>query len=285
MAVLVYVHGIGHQEPAAELHARLDRIVFGGPSPETRLAYYADVLHPEHPAVLLGRFRRARRGDSTLPELEAAMQPDLPAIQADERWSRMLAFRRRLQRHEDATTSDRPRWLEREAFRVLLGTLLPDVGAYFFGGHGEAMREPLRRILREGLARPTKRLSIVSHSLGTVISYNVLHEPEFAALTVDHWLTLGSPLGIDEIRWLATGGSAHPAPVPATVRRWTNVADPLDPVALDATLRDEYGPAERIEELSVSIRCRMHHAMRAYVSEEPVRTMIEAMAAEAPGAG
>jgi len=285
--VLVYVHGIGRQDPADVLHARLDRIVFGGPRPDTRLAYYADVLHHGRPPSALTRFRtahRLHRSGSTdgapaeastpegLDELEATLGGG--EAEADETRGRLRAFRERLQRYEDSTTGDRPRWLEREGFRLLFRTLVPDVGAYFFSGHGEAMREPLRRILRDPAVGAARPLAIVSHSLGTVVSYHVLSEPEFTNLRVDHWLTLGSPLGVDEIRWLATDGEANPAPMPPGVLRWTNIADPLDPVALDSTLRDEYGPAERIAELQLTIASRMHHALRAYLAHERVRALV-----------
>jgi hypothetical protein len=62
--------------------------------------------------------------------------------------------------------------------------------------------------------------------------------------------------------------------VPSQVRRWTNAADPLDPIALDATLADEYGPADVIEEFRVSIASRMHHAMAAYLAHERVREVV-----------
>jgi hypothetical protein len=282
--MLVYVHGSGQQDPPDVLHERLDRSLFGEPNPATRLAYYADVLHgAEHPGVLSRlrdaapkRPREALRQAAvdvavaaarpTPDELDALedLAPDEPAR------SRIRALRARIQRHEDRAVSDRPNWLEREAFRVLLATLLPDVGAYFFGGRGEEMREPLRRILRDS----HEPITLVSHSLGTVIAYHVLQEPALAELDVVDWITLGSPLGIDEVRWLATRGLAHPAPVPATVRRWTNIADPLDPVALDGTPADEFGPADRIADLQVSILCRSHHAMKAYLATDHVRAVV-----------
>ena len=274
--MIVYIHGIGRQDPPDVLHARLDRILFGGPNPDTRLAYYADVLHHDRPPTALSRLKAAARWKDD-PEAEAAEallideELQAPATPVDEETgARMLALRARLQRHLDASESDRPHWLERQAFRVLASTLVPDVGSYFFGGHGEAMREPLRRILREANGPVT----LISHSLGTVISYHVLLELEFAGLQVEDWLTLGSPLGLDEIRWLATTGGPRPAPVPPTVARWLNFADPLDPVALDGTLRDEYGPAGLIEEFQVAIQCRSHHAMKAYVANDVVREAI-----------
>jgi hypothetical protein len=301
--VLVYVHGSGHQDPPDVLRERLDRILFGEARETSRLAYYAHVLHADKPQTILGRLRAAaphRRAERELAEAvtnartsvaetvaAAVAHPTTVELDAledlapdDHARSRIRALRARIQRHEDRAISDRPHWLEREAFRVLLATLLPDVGAYFFGGRSEEMREPLRAVLRT-VDGP---ITLVTHSLGTVISYHVLQEPEFATIDVEHWITLGSPLGIDEVRWLATRGLAHPAPVPATVRRWTNIADPLDPVALDGTLRDEFGPAERIADLQVSILCRSHHAMKAYLATDHVRaTVLEALSRSTPG--
>jgi hypothetical protein len=294
--VLIYVHGSGHQDAPDILHERLDRILFGSPTGATRLAYYAHVLHGEARPGLLSRLRAAAPHRAMPPQAEAAIErqvaarvgraalavaaashptdEQLVALESlapdDESRSRVRALRDRIQRHEDSAISDRPHWLEREAFRILLATLLPDVGAYFFGGRAEAMREPLRQVLREA----TGPVVLLTHSLGTVITYHVLQEPEFASLDVEHWITLGSPLGIDEVRWLATRGLAHPAPVPGPVRRWTNIADPLDPVALDGTLRDEFGPATRIADIHVEIASRSHHAMKAYLATDHVRAVV-----------
>ena len=82
---------------------------------------------------------------------------------------------------------------------------------------------------------------VVSHSLGTLVSYSLLRE--FAARgrprAVPLWLTLGSPLGIDVIR----KGFAKPRVRPANVARWINAADPEDFVALRKALAaEDYGP-------------------------------------------
>lgn len=73
---------------------------------------------------------------------------------------------------------------------------------------------------------------VVAHSLGTVVTYNVL-----ASLARrDHvraWITLGSPLGIEAIqRRLPNVLPKAPRRAPAGVGSWYNARDPQDFVAL-----------------------------------------------------
>jgi hypothetical protein len=84
-------------------------------------------------------------------------------------------------------------------------------------------------------------LIVVSHSLGTIVSYSLLREyakngrPRESPLFV----TLGSPLGIDSIR----KGFRKPRNKPKNVNRWVNGADPEDFVALRTELtNDNFGP-------------------------------------------
>jgi hypothetical protein len=82
---------------------------------------------------------------------------------------------------------------------------------------------------------------LVSHSLGTIVSYALLREfvrngrPRQSPL----WLTLGSPLGIDVVR----KGFTKPRVRPEGVSRWVNAADPEDFVALRSALgASDFGP-------------------------------------------
>lgn len=81
---------------------------------------------------------------------------------------------------------------------------------------------------------------IISHSLGTIVSYSILREfekngrPRHSPL----FITLGSPLGIDCIR----KGFSKPRTKPDNVVRWVNGADPEDFVALRPELTsDNFG--------------------------------------------
>ena len=109
---------------------------------------------------------------------------------------------------------------------------------------------------------------VVAHSLGSVIAYDVLQRVADAP-AVDALLTLGSPLGIDEVQdrlrpeWTRADG--FPA---RTVRtRWVNVFDPLDLVCLlDPRLSNDFrrDGAAVIEDLSVENPGPWRHSYEKY---------------------
>lgn len=113
---------------------------------------------------------------------------------------------------------------------------------------------------------------VVSHSLGTIVSYALLREfarngrPRQSPL----WLTLGSPLGIGAIR----KGFTKPRVRPANVGRWVNGADPEDFVALRAALAAaDYGPD--IENISdIENGKENPHSIAAYLDDERIATVI-----------
>lgn len=113
---------------------------------------------------------------------------------------------------------------------------------------------------------------VVSHSLGTLVSYSLLRE--FAAngrpRSVPLWLTLGSPLGIDVVR----KGFAKPRLRPANVVRWVNAADPEDFVALRSALSaEDYGP--EVENISdVENGHANPHSIAGYLSDVRVAQAI-----------
>lgn len=99
-------------------------------------------------------------------------------------------------------------------------------------------------------ARPRAgTLIVVAHSMGSIMAYDVLREigvedPDFA---VDHFVTIGSPLGLPTVKnnvYDAHAGRAEDDRVrtPTVVRgSWLNYADRKDPVSFDNHLSDDYG--------------------------------------------
>jgi hypothetical protein len=127
-------------------------------------------------------------------------------------------------------------WLTRNVTRMFLR----DVNDLFVDrAKGEVMFEALRERLRAG-GGP---FVVVAHSQGTMIAYRVLMDPQFADLDIPLFVTIGSPLGITEVQdYIKDLTGIKRLAVPPNVRRWINVCDPLDPVALDKDLSDEYAP-------------------------------------------
>lgn len=91
--------------------------------------------------------------------------------------------------------------------------------------------EAIRRRLHRGIEKamePGVPTVLVSHSLGTVVAYDLLHAAGVdRGWDVPLFITLGSPLGIERIR-------QRIAPIghPPCVGAWRNAMDPRDVVAL-----------------------------------------------------
>ena len=123
-------------------------------------------------------------------------------------------------------------------------TMVPDGN-----GNKKPMLRALRDILKTSLlSHQDDEIMLLAHSMGTIISYDVLREleeevPEFK---IQHYITFGSPLGLyfvksriheqwDDIR------------TPANItEKWRNYSDKQDKVAaLDTHLSDDYGRNDR----------------------------------------
>lgn len=274
---VVYVHGSGPQPEPVILKARLDRLLFGARQASartSRLAYYADILHGgrAHGAAVtgiraeLGALRPMAFVDRLVAEFDPQDEHEVAFVRRLEH--RLLGHAQAVEEAPDACAEHVRRW-SRPAFRLVLWLVSKDANAYLFRGAAESMRSRLRDEFRA----TDGPVILVTHSLGSVIAYEVLEEREFRDREVRLLVTLGSPLGLDDIREILRRDAA-PGRVPEPVRAWMNFADPLDLVALDRPLREEYAPAERIEEVAVHVPARHHHALAAYLATEPVRTAV-----------
>ncbi len=129
-------------------------------------------------------------------------------------------------------------WLRRPATWLVTRLFIHDVAAYLYE---EGIRGQIEQRLEPLLVPKAGPYALVSHSLGTVISYEVLHRLR-DRIEVPVWITLRSPLGIgavqDHIR--------QPLVVPTGAAHWLNFADRLDPLALDANRADDFPPGEKI---------------------------------------
>jgi len=121
---------------------------------------------------------------------------------------------------------------------------LKDLSKYYAE---KAIRDTLRgRLKDEILKHQGKRIMILSHSMGTIIAYDVLRAlgKEHPRMIIDHFVTLGSPLGLPHVKYKI----ARENPLvrtPSVVQKWSNFADKRDPVAVDVHLAGDYKPNDK----------------------------------------
>jgi len=178
--------------------------------------------------------------------------------------------------------------------RELMKILLRDVHHYLYNttfsprpGESYAIQDVIRaevvRILGEGAARPGPHL-LVTHSMGTVIAYDCLKRvPDCPP--VDALLTIGSPLGLDEIQdGLKPGWSRHDGfPVERLPGQWVNVFDRLDPVAGFApSLAGDYQRAgsKVVRDMHEPNYGRWRHSISKYLGGVKLRTAVEELLGE-----
>lgn len=141
----------------------------------------------------------------------------------------------------------------------------------------------IRTMIDEGVAQavdPTRETVVVAHSLGTVVAYNLLTQrggPQ--GWTVPLFITLGCPLGVEEIRKTVrplTG--THRCPPCAG--GWFNAMDDRDVVALypltpDAFPLDPSAPAIQ-NKTDVRNRTQNRHGISGYLDDAEVARRIHA---------
>ena len=286
---VVYVHGAGNKPPADDLKRAWDLDLFGHDMGQrTRMAYYADLLHATPSAigadactqeqalaalVLAAGAAEAAPGDAPprdTAELLAGLTPRGQQLALSLSMSIAAQAVSRPPTVEERLTAilPLPPSLRRLLLRQLLQQLFPDADAYFFTDQ----RQPIRQRLRQALNAVVGPVVVVGHSLGTVIAYDVLSEAAFAASVVPLLVTLGSPLGYTEIQDVIT----KPLRLPAPVQLWANFADPLDVVALDTSLADEFQGAPRIIDARVDNPSPNNHAACGYLGASRVRSTVTA---------
>jgi subtilisin family serine protease len=255
---VVYIHGIGNKPPAEVLRCQWDRALFGREMGErTRMAYW--VSRARYPSPEPGSCQEQDRG----PALNQAEQRVLGALgvvpqladlrQLADTLAGSDAERACLRQLLDEVQAAAPEAaglhaqgpidvLNRMLLKLISAALLQDVHDFFFvPARREQMRESLLQRMRAG-GGP---FVVVAHSQGSLIAYDVLREFEAEGCEVSLLLTLGSPLGLPVVRSMFKQWTGTPKlPFPACVKRWVNVAERRDPVALDDDLSDDIADAQ-----------------------------------------
>ena len=122
----------------------------------------------------------------------------------------------------------------------LLGLAFDDLRDYY--GKPE-VRDRMRDRLTHTLHRhKNKRVCLIAHSMGSILAYDVLRMLEQRPPKIEHFVTIGSPLGLPIVTQHVQEEFSDTL-VPQQVRQWTNLADPGDEIVLDCNLSPDYRSA------------------------------------------
>lgn len=163
---------------------------------------------------------------------------------------------------------------------------------YFLYGQpftrSDGQRSPMRDTLRNRLIDQIKaakarsrRVVIVSHSMGTMIAYDCLRNvadcPEVEGL-----ITLGSPLGLDEVQDPLIPGRNVDQAFPVRLNGpWINIYDPLDPICgFDPRLANDFlrDGEQAIVDIKESNWGDWRHTITHYLSGPKLRHAIRELA-------
>jgi pimeloyl-ACP methyl ester carboxylesterase len=276
---LVFVHGIAQQDYTEEqllsiwtdhlLDHGIDRDKLKAAKPE--MAYYGDHLYqwtkggvaspvPMGPPVADGELAFLSKA---LDEIARASALDEDAI--EERSNDAAVA-------EGANAIAQSTWLGRRAVAIvsLLEQISPLRGriaakvvrqAYVYLANKNA-RADIDNIVRPRLG--DGEVVILSHSLGTIVAFNLLRElsAKGANIKVPLFITVGSPLAIHEVQRLITGDFV----IPSAVQTWMNFYDKGDPVTLGRPLASNF--AKGIVDTIVDNNTENGHSIAGYLDDK-----------------
>lgn len=140
----------------------------------------------------------------------------------------------------------------------------------------QELRSRLLKELKAGQSEAEK-IVVISHSMGTMVAYDVLRNCADCP-PVDTLITLGSPLGVREVQQELKAGGKKSVDFPAaTLRRWINIYDPLDPICgADPKFSNDYEPVDgkRVEDVKESNWGSWRHTITHYLAGTTFRRLL-----------
>lgn len=298
MAHVTFIHGIANKPPPADLLRiwrealanAADPLALGDLGVTTSLVYWADLMYEEpdpdvaaHEGVL----------ENTPAAVDAGGGAEPPVPRNAEEAAFIEAMRAYMTGMSDAEIAANPPAvpaspqgaLERVPLpwflkKPIMNTFLRDVHHYLFdvefappGKTPVRIQQTIRRRFVEALgsAGITAPHIVISHSMGTVIAYDCLLRVADCP-RVDGLMTLGSPLGLDEIQdqlqpeWSRVNGF----PQARVSGGWVNLFDRLDPVCgFDPLLANDYlkAGAAVVEDIAVQNEGAWRHSITKYLRQ------------------
>lgn len=277
---ILFIHGIGDQKSPLVVRATIqDGLELDRLGEHLRLGYWSHITHPE----------------STTPDELNPMMIDAQLSQFDHEVERLSQEEREfysqlegaISRFSGVDSDDEgedfeslllplPRFMRRGATRLFTKLFTRDVSRYFFN---QELRSRIQQCVREKIeSLSNRKFIIVAHSLGSVIAHDMLSilAEEEHSIECDTLVTLGSPLGVQEVQDNLHGGRV----TPASIRIWYNIAARGDIVCLDKELVSDFDRAEgqTIRDSKVDNPERSFpfgaHSLKGYLKTGPAREAI-----------
>jgi len=165
--------------------------------------------------------------------------------------------------------------------RRVMKAFLRDVHHYLFDatssprpGESFRVKEHIRDLFVSQLSIDSQNEGphvVVSHSMGTVISYDCLKNVP-ACPAIDGYMTVGSPLGLSEVHdnYDPRYNAKDAFPSVGVSGDWINVYDRLDPVAFNARIADDYlkSGTEVVQDHRVTNGGAWRHSSLKYFAQE-----------------
>ncbi|WP_255111762.1 S8 family peptidase [Synechococcus sp. RedBA-s] len=249
---VIYCHGISNMPPEGVLRSEWDRALFGADQGErTRMAYWVDrerypeaagfstraigedraTLQPGTDALLAASIQ-----DSDEPaESEAFVAALTQELEAAAR----TAAKRGAPMGGAAALSMEAKGLWSPVTAMFTKAFLADVNDFLFN---KTKRERMVQTVKDRVITGGAPFVVIGHSQGSMVTYQALMELG-AALEVDLYVTIGSPLGLPQVTDVLQKWHGKKLPIPAGVKRWVNIAQEGDIVCMDQSLADEYSAA------------------------------------------
>jgi hypothetical protein len=308
MPHVTFIHGIANKPPQEQLLdlwirslADATGLDLGAEGVTSSMVYWADVMYKD---PLAETETESAESEAVAVQQEEAPEVSVDLANADEvAWTASLAAKLAVPIAAEAVVDPAalaPTPVKETLERIplpwfvkerLMKVLLRDVHHYLFNvkydpGRGttyqvqDEIRSRTIKALQEGAAKPGPHV-VVSHSMGTVIAYDCLKRVADAA-RVDGLMTVGSPLGLDEIQdklhpeWTPDNGF----PFERVQGGWVNVYDKLDPVAgFDPILANDYRRDKNkvVDDLNEQNYGSWRHDITKYLRGENLRAKLRGL--------
>lgn len=308
MPHVTFIHGIANKPLEDELIRIWQRTLETAPAPlplgslgvSSSMVYWADLLYP-YPEPDTTAFEGTL--ENTAAAIDGAGDGAPPRARTSEERAFLDALRTKMTGLSDEeigsggapeVTPELQGQLERVPLpwpikKLFLNAFLRDVHHYLFnvtyappGKQPVAIQQTIRRRFVAALAAAdvSRPHVVVSHSMGTVIAYDCLKRVD-ACPAVDALITLGSPLGIDEIQdklqpgWTRDDGFPH-----ERVKEWANQSDRLDPVCgLAPLLASDFRRSgqQTVEDTEVSNDGAWRHSIVKYLRQPDLTKVLRRM--------